>query len=1177
MRFRFWLTLPAIMAFCPLTQAQDEAEENFIYARTLVVERRDYDIAAQKFAAFVQTHPDHPRAPEAMSLMAVCFSNQQKDASAADAYLRLLKQYPNAREKLRAEAMISGGHAAFKVGRFGQAIELYTMLLKNFPRSPDTEEALLWRGEAQARLMNAHAKAGRGEEEAAAYEAALKDFEAFLLRYPASKRVPDVLYGAGFAGYDRQDYARAVEFFGKFLAEAKDDRRAAEAQYFLAESWYWQEAYPRARQAFEVVVAEYPRSDHLAEARSGIAWCDYAEGKLVDAARGFIEASRLCGEDRAQALSALYDAGSAFREAGKPEKAEVQFAAVAAAEGHPRRGKALFRLAEIKRDAARKAGGEARAAGLREAVRLFTEALNEPSVGESAPETAMFLGETYLDLRDFERAAQVFASMHRQWPDHRFAPYALYHLALARSQNEEYDKAATTIRELLRQYPKSRLRLQAAYAMAECQWALGKKQKSRLAYTWIADKGPAWAQSFRDEAGQPAPGLAEKARELAADSLFRLGESFYPDENRDAARSFYARLIAEYPESPQVALAHLRTAEMAELDKRYERAEEGYARALQAVGDGAGRANDEAARHARCRIGVVKLLRAQQLAAGEARAKLLEEALGRLGAFLAQRRDDPLAPVALYYRGEALYAQGKRTEALADYQAAYKADPKGEFADAALFGAAWCRRDLGDTDRARELFQRLVDAFPESTYRPDALYLLASDKREAREYDTALADAEAILADHPRSSFAARARIEKARILDAMGRHRDAVLELTNLLHEKPECPETPEALYALSWAWWGVSKPKFEAAGKAEAKYRALVGESDLESLAGARKVSAREWKAKWDELEQAARADEDNMAKVLKRLTREQPDFSYIDAVWLRLGEVSYDRRRYEDALEQYRKALEAAEKRAAGDVADKARYRLGWCHLRLARQYAKQARAAAPGERAALGEREKEAKRLALNAFESLVRHHPQSALLPECAMRAGELRREFEDYPTAVRLYEHALSAATGEAVARSAVYGKGVCQLEQGEAAAALATFKAFLAKYPEGELVHEANWGAGQALLQLDAYADAETFFLAAKSGEYAGEAAAKARYGLGMIAFRREAWERAREEFRKVDVFHSQWAEVAAMALLRASRASIELGQPDKAKADLERIIRRYGYTPAAAEAKALLAQLSG
>ena len=75
--------------------------------------------------------------------------------------------------------------------------------------------------------------------------------------------------------------------------------------------------------------------------------------------------------------------------------------------------------------------------------------------------------------------------------------------------------------------------------------------------------------------------------------------------------------------------------------------------------------------------------------------------------------------------------------------------------------------------------------------------------------------------------------------------------------------------------------------------------------------------------------------MAAALERLTRSHAAFALIDEVYLRLGEVAYDRQQYKRALGFYRRALKSAAGKKQGTVTDKALYGIGWCLLRPAEE--------------------------------------------------------------------------------------------------------------------------------------------------------------------------------------------------------------------------------------------------
>jgi TolA-binding protein len=1176
------LSLFGLVLLGTSARAQEDAETLFRFAEQLMLEREEYDTAARKLEEFLQTYPRHGHAPQAALYLGHAWSNLGKDREAAEAYERMLREYPAAADELRQEAMAYGGDARFRLGDYEQAIDLYTQLLDAYPTAPLSEGALFWRGDARYSLAGRAEAAGRAEEADALLRQSVADFEAFFRRYPESRRTAAALYNAGFAAYELEDYDRAVGFLGRLVEEFPEAEAAEEARFLLGECAYRQRRYAEAKAAYETLLRLHPAGPYAADARSGIAWCDLALGNTLAAAEGFSRAAEMAS-DPEKALAAGFDAAAAYRDADRLELAIAELEPVADAEGHPLRAKALFRLGHYRLERSKVLAAEAGAAAdvgradrLRAESRRLAEravdalrtARQHPDIGPLATEAATFLGDAYLDLGQFAAAEPVFAEIAREHPADPRAPWALFHLALARQEQGDLAGAAEALGRLVGEYPQDRLRLQGAYARADYLMRLGRTDEARRAYEWVAQEGPAWARSVPGVDGRDA--LLADAETFAAEALFRLGESYYPDENRAEAARWFRAVRARYPDSPQAAMSLLRLGEVAEAGGDPDEAAAHYGAVLAAE---PGRGALE--KHALYRLGVVRLLQGQQAGEEGARGRLLRESRERLDAVLERYPQDDLAPKAHYYRAEALYALGETAAALRDYQAAYDAATEGELADAALFGLAWAERDLG-RGGAAGTFRNLVTRFPESAYRPDALYLLATDRMKAGEYEAALADLETLLRTEAESDFAARALIEKGRALEALGRPAEAIETLNRFLDRHPDHPGAPRALYALSWAWWRVAEPKVAAAREAREAFEEATGGLPLEDLAGDRRESAARAKAEWEAARAAARTDEDSMVAVLRRLVREAPDFALVDAVHLRLGEVAYDRQDYAAAREAYEAALAAAATRPGSEVADKAQYRLAWSLLRQAEALEAEAEATGAAGEDPLLTRARETKIAAMRAFETLATEHPGSPLAPEGWFRAAEIRRRAGDYAYAATEYRNALRDLPPDATfARAARYGLGLALLKQGEPDAALEVFNRFLADWSRGDYVHEAHWGAGEASLALGATADAAEHFQAAIADDYGGEAAAKARYGLGMVAVSRGEWEAAREEFLKVEAFHSYWPEWAAQALLRASEAARETGDTAKARKDLEQILSHYPGTAAAQDARQALSNL--
>ncbi|MDR1744680.1 MAG: tetratricopeptide repeat protein, partial [Planctomycetota bacterium] len=226
-------------------------------------------------------------------------------------------------------------------------------------------------------------------------------------------------------------------------------------------------------------------------------------------------------------------------------------------------------------------------------------------------------------------------------------------------------------------------------------------------------------------------------------------------------------------------------------------------------------------------------------------------------------------------------------------------------------------------------------------------------------------------------------------------------------------------------------------------------------------------------------------------------------------------------------------------------------------------------------------------AIDAFEAIIGQYPKSDLIGDACFRAAELRRrsgqDNNDSPkrsawfeSAAQRYRQALEKGGPDAPYRQAAeYGDGLCLLLDGKDTEAREVFRKILLN-PDGPYVQEAYWGLGQANLNLGAYADASNAFEQALAIDKGTEVAAKSRYGLGMTAAMAGDSAQARMEFLAVDTLYPNYPEWAASALIRAARTALEDGMRDKAIGDLERVLARYGDTPAAEEARELQARIT-
>jgi tol-pal system protein YbgF len=95
-------------------------------------------------------------------------------------------------------------------------------------------------------------------------------------------------------------------------------------------------------------------------------------------------------------------------------------------------------------------------------------------------------------------------------------------------------------------------------------------------------------------------------------------------------------------------------------------------------------------------------------------AKRYDEALDALAAFLVRYPDHPYADNALFWRGECYFAKGDYLHASEQFEGVVTRFPAGNKAPDALLKLGISRMKLGDPAKAKEIFDRLAQTYPQS-------------------------------------------------------------------------------------------------------------------------------------------------------------------------------------------------------------------------------------------------------------------------------------------------------------------------------------------------------------------------------------------------------------------------------------------------------------------------------
>ena len=124
------------------------------------------------------------------------------------------------------------------------------------------------------------------------FDAAVKNFHAFLKRYPKSEKVAEVKYILALVPFRKGDYSLARRKLLDFLELHRDSSLAGDAYLRLADSSYNQGSYREANRLYRLMMNGYPSHQKLSEAVYGrllthLQLGEYA--KFLSGAREYID------------------------------------------------------------------------------------------------------------------------------------------------------------------------------------------------------------------------------------------------------------------------------------------------------------------------------------------------------------------------------------------------------------------------------------------------------------------------------------------------------------------------------------------------------------------------------------------------------------------------------------------------------------------------------------------------------------------------------------------------------------------------------------------------------------------------------------------------------------------------------------------------------------------------
>ena len=939
-----------LLALCVPLLTADEAEDQFNFATGLLI-KNEPEMAADEFKDLLESHPNFGKTDVALYRLGEALSKTGDDAGAKKALAELVAKHTTS-EKLP--------QATFRLAQLtapddpAKAAGLYGTMAGKWPDNPLAEAALYWKAEElfKAKLWGTAAKA----------------YAAVIDKHPTGKYVAHALYSRGWSELKAGREEAALAAFQDFLSKFPRHELAPESKLKMAEALRKLKRYDEAVAAYDGAVTA--GSTFSTDAAIGRAWALYEHKKLAEAAKAFEKAAQVLGKD-ARAAVCLFNAGNALVESGDFKGGSGLFARLTGGfAGHELAPTAAYWhgycLTRLER--------------FGEAVPVLEGVLKTGKLKDKSVELQHTLAEARLGAEQYRGAAEAYANVCKNAPDHELADEAAYGRMLALGKAGDLAAAEKAGEAFFASYGNSEVAPLARFALAEYRFRLKKYAEAAKAFEALLGANP--------------------KQELVDDAHYKIGWcAMHLGEAKKSQKHFAlaARMNAS-PLAPESAFMAGRAAEQ--------------------FGD----TRTATTHYKACAQGWPKTEYAQRaklaLAFLDIRGKQFEKALGRADAFLKDHPDSELASYAHLYRGEALLELDRLDDALGAY-GKVPAEGEGAALDAA-YGMAWAHRKAARHEDAAGVFQRVAGSSSDKAV--DAAFWACRSLEDAGKLAEAATVYKAFTAKHGASTHADEAAYREALCIFKDKRLDEAVQRYAAYTKERPDSELGDQARYDLAWVYL----EKKDNAGAKTVLEELLKLHPDSKLTAD---VEFRLGEMAYDQSDYAG-------AGTWYEAALKRGGVSFADKVLYKLGWS-------QDRLEKTEKAAATfariPQEHATSDLAAEANYHAGRLLQKLKRL--EEARAAYAGvgsgpfaEKALFQTaecwRSEERHKEALDTYGKLVAGFPESQFLNQVNLGRGHSCRAVGAFEDALEAYR-AVVKATDTIDAASALLGQGYTHFAQG--------------------------------------------------------------------------------------------------------------------------------------------------